>query len=178
MTDNEELEAFLAHYGVKGMKWGVRKDRPAGVSAKTNRAAKKDATEFTKAKMFYGDGAGTRRKLIKAKVESRSAKDPNYKKAFDHHVGKTDMGRRAEQARGTRRRKDVVSGTAKTARGIKNLAMKTGAPVAMSAVILYGAAQNPAVRSVVTNAGRATMNTATSYVNGVKLRKEFRNLFG
>src|SRR5690606_40419444 len=25
MTD--EIEVFLAHYGVKGMKWGVRKDR-------------------------------------------------------------------------------------------------------------------------------------------------------
>ena len=44
----------LMHYGVKGMKWGVR------------RRARHDAKEFTQAKMYYGDGAGNRRKLIKA----------------------------------------------------------------------------------------------------------------
>ena len=36
----------LMHYGIKGMKWGVRKDRgssrrPEGVTRSTNRAAKK-----------------------------------------------------------------------------------------------------------------------------------------
>lgn len=35
----------LMHYGVKGMKWGVR------------RRARRDAKEFTQAKMYYGEGA-------------------------------------------------------------------------------------------------------------------------
>ena len=30
--DNNETEAFLAHYGIKGMKWGVRKKRDGGDS--------------------------------------------------------------------------------------------------------------------------------------------------
>ena len=34
------VDEFLAHYGVKGMKWGVR------------RAARKDANEFAAAKMY------------------------------------------------------------------------------------------------------------------------------
>ena len=68
-------DEFLAHYGVKGMKLGVR------------RAARKDANEFAAAKMYYGKGAGTRRKLIKAKVETRSA-DPRYKEAFESNLAK------------------------------------------------------------------------------------------
>ena len=45
-------EDTLVHYGVTGMKWGVRKSRPDGVSRSTNRQARKDAKEFTQAKQF------------------------------------------------------------------------------------------------------------------------------
>lgn len=77
----------------------MRKQRTPGVSRKTDRAAR----EFTQAKMYYGEGAGNRRKLIKAKVKQRST-DASYKKAFDNHVANTDWEKRAQQARGKRRR--------------------------------------------------------------------------
>lgn len=112
----------LAHYGVKGMRWGVRNSRPEGVSRSTNRAAKRDAKEFTRAKMYYGEGAGNRRKLIKAKVNQRS-KDPSYKKAFDHHVANTDWEKRGKEARSKRGRADAVKGAGKAARGVKNVAL-------------------------------------------------------
>jgi hypothetical protein len=157
MTDN--VDDFLAHYGVKGMRWGKRNAAIPGVSARTSREARKDADEFAKAKMFFGEGAGTRRKLIKATVEAKSKKDPAYAKAFDQHLNSQDLGKRASQARGERKRKDVVKGTAKTARGVKNLALGTGAPVALSAVAVYAAYKNPAIRSVVTRAGKATYSS-------------------
>ena len=104
------MSIALTHYGVKGMRWGVHRSRPEGVSRSTNRAAKKDAKEFTRAKMYYGEGAGNRRKLIKAKVTERS-KDPSYKKAFDHHVANTNWEKRSKEARSKRgRAKNVALG--------------------------------------------------------------------
>lgn len=151
MTHSEEDhltqlgESFLAHYGVKGMKWGVRSDNSLGgsrkndhpdVSRKTNKEAATDAQEFARAKMFYGQGAGTRRKLIKAKVEAKSAKDPNYKKAFDHHLAQQDLGRHAEKARTERKRKDATETTVKTSRGVyRSLTNGFGSVPMASAVI-------------------------------------------
>lgn len=176
MSDISSKDLELFHYGVKGMKWGVRKDRPEalqGVSRSTNRAAKKDANESAKAKMFYGEGAGTRRKLIKAKVESRS-KDPDYKRAYDHHLENQDMSKRASQARGTRRRKDVAKGTAKTARGVKNLAMQTGAPVTLTAVAAYGAWKIPGVRNTIKRGARVSYNAVRNSPVPDIIRQQFR----
>ena len=96
----------LMHYGVKGMKWGVRR---------------RDAKEFTLAKMYYGEGAGNRRKLIKAKVKAHS-KDPFYKSEFDKAVAKTNMSKRVSQAQRQRGRKNARNTTGKTVRGIGNIA--------------------------------------------------------
>ena len=111
----------LVHYGVKGMHWGVRRDAPPGVSRKTNSEARSDAKEFARAKMFYGEGAGTRRKLVKAAVEGKSRKDPAYKRAFDHHLDKQDMSKHAEKARGERKRKNVTKSAGRGIRGTRHI---------------------------------------------------------
>lgn len=67
----------LMHYGVKGMKWGGR------------RRARRDAKEFTQAKMYYGEGAGNRRKLIKATVKARRQRG---RKNARNSAGKTVRG--------------------------------------------------------------------------------------
>ena len=67
----------LMHYGVKGMKWGVR------------RRARRDAKEYTQAKMYYGEGAGNRRKLIKATVKARRQRG---RKNARNSAGKTVRG--------------------------------------------------------------------------------------
>lgn len=55
MTDN--VDDFLAHYGVKGMRWGQRKASISGVSARTNREARRDANEFAKDSGLVDKGA-------------------------------------------------------------------------------------------------------------------------
>ena len=87
----------LYHHGVKGQKWGVENGPPyplgSGMSERTARSrAKKDAKEYARAKMFYGEGAGNRRKLIKNIVAERS-KDPTYKQAFEESLAKQNAAK-------------------------------------------------------------------------------------
>lgn len=103
----------IYHYGVDGQKWGVKNGPPypldKGMSPrKAASRAKKDAKEFARAKMFYGEGAGTRRKLIRNVVNERS-KDPNYKRAFDEALSKQDMAKHVQKAKAERARKDTTN---------------------------------------------------------------------
>lgn len=174
MTD--DVDEFLAHFGVKGMRWGVRKDDHPGASRRTNREAKKDASEYARAKMFYGDGAGTRRKLIKATVESKAKKDPSYKEAFDHHLNNQDLGKHASKARGERKRKDVVSKTGKTARGVyRSLSGGFGTVSMASAVVASGylIAKQKGYDQVVINAAKTSYRTVRNNVQARKIAEEF-----
>lgn len=137
MSDPSHDEA-LEHFGVKGMKWGVRRDGVSGVSAKTNREARSDAQEFARAKMFYGEGAGTRRKLIKASVQAKSQKDPSYKKAFDEHLGRQDMSVHAQKARSERKRKNTTNSTKKTVRGFRHVLNGNSQFASATAALLAG----------------------------------------
>lgn len=160
-------EEALAHFGIKGMRWGVRKDNdgPEGVPPKTNKMAKADAEEFTRAKLFYGEGAGTRRRLIKAKVEERSKQDELYKKAFDYHVDKTDLAKRAEQATKQRKRTDVKKSVKKTGKGVGHIVRGNSQyanTAAVAGVAAAGYARNKGWDKQAANAGRDFVNR---YVN-------------
>ena len=92
------------------MKWGIRRyQNEDGTLTPVGRArykeAKKDAEEFARAKMYYGEGAGIRRKLIKNKVNQKS-KDSAYKEAFDYAMSKQDMYKHANAAVKERRHND------------------------------------------------------------------------
>lgn len=160
-------EEALVHFGVKGMKWGVRKehDGPVGVPKKTNKLAKADAEEFTRAKLFYGEGAGTRRKLIKAKVEALSKKDALYKKAFDHHVAKTDLAKRAEQATKDRKRKDVTKSVKKTGKGVGHILRGNSQYANTAAAVAVGAGTYARQKGLDKKAMDAGKDFIEKYVN-------------
>ena len=88
---------FLAHYGVKGMKWGVRKARKTVTSAtrgaanKTKKGAhivvssakaRRDASHKESFRYMADVGAGEFRKKTNARIRKRSV-DPTYKKEYD-----------------------------------------------------------------------------------------------
>lgn len=105
--DLERADDILMHFGVKGMRWGKRKSRSTiDVNPATDRMAREDAAEFARAQMYYGKGAGTRRKLINKSVEDRQKRDPQYKKAFEAHLASQDMSRHATKAVNERNKTD------------------------------------------------------------------------
>lgn len=162
MEFNTPTEA-LAHYGIMGMHWGVRKSPIDGVSRNTSREAAKDAKEFTRAKLFYGEGAGTRRKLIKATVEGKRKKDPSYGKAFDHHLANQDLDKHASKAQSERKRKDVRNSTAKTARGISHLLRGNAQYASAAAAMLFGGAMyahKKGIDTAILNAGKTLLRNA------------------
>lgn len=162
----EDVQEFLEHFGIKGMQWGVRKDESTGVSRATSKNARKDAEEFARAQMYYGKGAGTRRKLIKATVDAKKAKDPNYAKAFDQHLAKQDMSSHAEKARSERHATDRKT-KAKQSAGFlaRHFTGQMGTTAAFTAAALAGGLY---LRS---DKGQAMMR---NYVNKVADRRESR----
>lgn len=127
MSEYVIKDGELYHHGVKGMKWGVRKIK---------RVAKKDAKKFARAKMYYGEGAGIRRRLIKAKVYERS-KDERYKKAFDEYLSAQDMAKHATKAKAERVRNTTGKKTVETGKDLVNAAMGNIGGVSVTAAAIY-----------------------------------------
>jgi hypothetical protein len=171
-------ENLLEHFGVRGMHWGVRREsarssgsstgfrlkaseRTPGVHPKTDKQAKAHAEEFARAKMFYGQGAGTRRKLIKATVEANKKRDPAYAKAFDQHLARQDLGQHASKARSERGRKNAAATTKKTGGAIaRSLTGQMGTAAAVVALAGMGVAYSRSPH------GQAMMKTTMSKANG------------
>lgn len=142
MNTNDEL----MHFGTKGMRWGVR------------RMAKKEAKEFARAKMFYGDGAGNRRKLIKGKVQQHTKKFPEYKKHFDYYLSKQDMGRHADSAVRERHFIDRKEKIKRYGRSLRRLMGVSSVAAFATAAVL----QNPQLRSKVIQCGKQVVHKARS----------------
>lgn len=101
-------EDELEHFGVQGMRWGVRKDRESLSERRLNRLVEKDAQRYAEAKMFYGKTAGTKRKLLKAELDKKKKDIPGYEKKFNQKVEEQDYAKAAKKAVRTRTRIDTT----------------------------------------------------------------------
>lgn len=75
------------------------------MTTKVEKQAQQDATEYAAAYMAYGEGAGTRRKLIEGTVEYKMQFVPGYREAFEKAHGSQNMAKHAELAKKQSRRK-------------------------------------------------------------------------
>ena len=156
-----EVENFLEHYGVKGMQWGKRRSR-------SERQGAKDAKEFVDAKLFYGQGAGTRRKLIKARVESNKKRlGSEYSDAFDAAVGNRDVGKARDKAVRTRKVRDVKTKNKQRAGAVaRRVTGQMGTQAAFTGLALTGAAY------VKSPKGQARMKSAANKIKSTSAHKK------
>lgn len=86
---------------------------------KIEKMALTDAQRAAAADMFYGEGAGTRRKLLNAELAPKM-KMPGYFEAFESAYNKLDMNKFAEQAVKERKKIDRAAKTSQNLRALKN----------------------------------------------------------
>jgi hypothetical protein len=189
----KEYSDFLAHYGIKGQKHGIRRFQNEdgsltdegrsryGVGDKKDwkrldRDARKDAEEYVRAKAFYGEGAGVRRRKINGIVNERS-RDADYKAAFDKYVSQQDTERAkvaADRKRGFEDTKNAIIHNPFT-----QLAATAVAGLAVSQFIRKGGPQKVAkwgqrtIRSIGSKVGGATSRAKTRF-EGWKLGRRIR----
>lgn len=170
------MDDELYHYGVKDMKWGVRR-----AERKTRKQARKDAQETARSKMYYGEGAGVHRRNINSVVRQRS-KDPIYKKAFDEEYSKQDMGkahRDAERQRKTTDRVEPIKtgigrGAKKAVRAGTKSIMFAATTAATTATAYYISHPDEAKRmvNIIAKKASSTVNKARNVARGAQfLRK-------
>lgn len=175
---------FLLHYGVKGQKYGVRRyqnedgtlteegkrhygyyDRPDGSKdyKRIDKDARKDAEEYARARAFYGEGAGTRRKQIK-NLTSERMKDADYKAAFEKYLSQQDMSKHQQAANRERKFKDAKNTVAKTGRGVKNFLMGNAVPMTTAAIAIGAALKYTGAGKHVMAYGKSTMGNVLNYL--------------
>lgn len=142
----------LQHYGILGQKWGIRRfQNPDGTLTPAGKArygtdaeklAAKDAQRVNDAKIAYGEGAGTRRKLLDKEIKEKM-KNKEYAKAYEEaskHVSVEKSLKKAESL--NRHSGSFVRGRDLNDRGMtaSKRILKTFGEVAGNALITGGVA--------------------------------------
>ena len=104
----------------------------------TKKQATKDAVEYARAQLFFGEGAGIRRRIIEAKVTDQVLKDPKYAEAFDKALGEQSWSEHAEKAVKERKRLDRGKSLSKNTRAVLTGRPKNASSNVIIALALVG----------------------------------------
>lgn len=80
--------------------------------------AARDAAEYAEALMSYGEGAGTRRKLITSAVAYKTERIPGYHEAFNAAYDKVDLTKTIKHAKRAGKTRDVGALTSKNVKAM------------------------------------------------------------
>lgn len=116
---------------------------------KIEKMAAKDAHEYGVSQMFFGEGAGTRRKLIDAVIEERINTVPGYEVALDKAYGELSQIEMAEKAIAERKRIDRVRSTSKNFRALRSGNISGLTNAAFAGVAVYYIARSTGADKVV-----------------------------
>lgn len=178
------MEYELYHYGVLGMKWGIRKARKNGIQyTYKSHGQKKWEKKLAKERQKGKDTSKAERKLaayktrdsrrqIKAVVKQRS-KDPTYKKAYDEYLSKQDMASHAVKARRERKIEDFKIGAKETVSGVANTLMGNPGRAAGTVAFMTTAAlaaHKYGIDKMILQKAKMAFNDARQFVQNRDLR--------
>lgn len=85
---NPDEVAYLAHFGVKGMKWGVHRSKNPLKSKEMKKQINQEAKNLNRA--LYGTSYNSRKKVvaIRKSIDAKDQKTPGYKKAVRNRAAK------------------------------------------------------------------------------------------
>ena len=138
------------------------------------REARRDAKEYARAQMFYGEGAGTRRKLITATVESKAERNPAYARAFRTALQGQDMAEHATRAARERHVKDVTKAVTKNTKALLTGNYKNVQSMILVLVVLGYFAHQTELDKKALEKGKAALTDVKVRIKKYKNRRDIR----
>lgn len=136
--------------------------------------AAEDAAHWARAEMFFGEGAGTRRKLLNADISDKIASIPGYHQAFSAAYDKQDFSEHAIKAAKERQRIDRNRKMDKNARAIIRGDKRHMSPITLALVTLGGLALREAYNAgydkVVIQAARKQYQVGKQKLRNIKIK--------
>lgn len=103
-----------------------------------SKIAKKDAFDWARAEMFFGAGAGTRRKLLNAAIEDKVAKIPGYVELFEEYYSKQNFADHAIAAAKERKRIDRMVAIKRNGKGLLTGNRRQMTTAVVTGVVVWG----------------------------------------
>ena len=161
--NRKKLSAYSNEISVRGTTSNSEKmrsiyDREDGTKDlnRLQKDAKKDAEDMARAKAYYGEGAGNRRKQIRNRISERM-KDSDYKAEYEKHFSNQNMSEHQRAANRERKVQNTKNTIAKVGRGVKNLIMGAGT-TSVAAISIYNLAKMTGADRVIANAASQALN--------------------